>query len=257
MVHRQWGLKMKRLSALRGAAAAFVLVSGLGIGAGAALSAAVPASGTIPFTAFRNGDSELGFHRLSFTREGEDLIMEKEIGFKVKLAFITAYRYEHRNREVWRDGKLISIDTQTNDDGKQHWVRGRATAEGFAVESSRGNNLAPADIISTSYWNIALTRATQLLDTQRGLVMDVRVEPKGVEPIEAGGKVIEARHFRINLLSNRPGKTEFIDIWYDDNDAWVKLAFQAGDQSVTYRLEPEGLVSHDQAAALPAASPAD
>lgn len=213
--------------------------------AAAMLGAMLPAGagtppGDLPFTVYRNGDSPMGVHQLSFREEGDALVMEKRISFQVRFAFITAYRYEHRNREVWRDGRLVELETTTNDDGTQHWVRGRATEAGFAVESSGGPVLAAAGIVPTSYWNIDLIRATQLLDTQRGLLMDVRVEPLGVEPIRVEGGVVEARHFRIHILTNKPGTTDHIDIWYDDDDRWVKLAFQARGQQILYRLEGEG-----------------
>jgi len=222
---------------VRGLLLSGLLVVGLGV-TGWASAAFIPPDGRIDFDVVRNSDSPLGHHRLRFTREGGQVVMEKEIRFQVKLAFITAFRYEHENREVWEEGRLVSLDTRTHDDGKEHWVRGRATPDGFAVDSSRGSLLAPADVVTTSYWNIGLIRATRLLDTQRGVLMDVRVEPLGVEPIQAGGQVVEARHFRIHILTNTPGATDTIDIWYDDNDQWVKLAFDAKDQAITYRLAP-------------------
>lgn len=246
---------MKAMRMLRGLALGVVLVSASVAAASMAVASAIPPSGEIPFAVFRNGDSEMGYHRLRFTREGDRVIVEKEINFKVRLAFITAFRYEHRNREVWENGRLVSLDTTTNDDGREHWVRGRATPEGFAVESSRGSLIAPADVIPTSYWNIATIGATKLLDTQRGLMMDVRIEPLGVEPVTADGAAVEARHFRINILSNKPGSTDAIDIWYDDNDAWVKLAFKAKDQQITYRLEEKGLITQQAEAPAGAAKP--
>jgi len=213
---------------------------GAGLLPGPVRAYTIPAGDGIDFTVYRNGDSEMGWHRLRFTRDGDTVVMEKQIRFQVKLAFITAYRYEHDNREVWHGGKLISLDTRTNDDGADHWVRGRATDAGFAVESSRGNLIAPADVIPTSYWNIATIGAKTLLDTQRGLLMDVRIDPIGVEPIQAAGEVVEARHFRINILTNKPGSTDRIDLWYDDADAWVKLGFEAKGQAITYRLDAPG-----------------
>lgn len=224
-----------------GGAAAGCALPALGLGR-PAWSATIPPTGQIPFNVFRNGDSPMGFHRLSFRREGGDLVMEKEISFKVKLAFITAYRYHHANREVWRDGRLVSLDTKTNDDGQDFQVRGRATGDGFAVEGSGGSFTAPADIISTSYWNAAIIRAAQLLDTQRGLLMDVRVDPVGAERVRAGGAEVDARRYAINILTNKPGSTDAIQVWYDGNDAWVKLAFKAQGQDIHYTLDPAGLV---------------
>ncbi|QJE72237.1 hypothetical protein HHL28_03190 [Aerophototrophica crusticola] len=215
---------------------------------GRAGAATIPGTGQIPFSVFRNGDDAMGYHRLRFSREGDRFIVDKEIGFEVKVAFITAYRYKHTNREVWQDGRLVSLDTRTNDDGDKHWVKGQAKDGAFAVESSRGSLFAPPDIIPTSYWNIATLKAPRLLDTQRGLLMDVAIDDKGEQVIRAGGQDIPARHHTIRLLTNPPGATNAIEIWYDRNDAWVKLAFKAKGQDIGYVLDPEGLVRPGQAA---------
>lgn len=208
--------------------------------AGRSLAATVPESGRIDFNVFRQGDIPMGYHRLRFSRDGDDLIMEKEIRLEVSLAFITAYRYQHTNREVWRDGRLIAIDTRTNDDGDRYEVAARATGGGLEVESSaNGRFMAPADIITTSYWNHAITAATQLLDTQRGLIMDVAMEDLGPNP-PPGGMPVPARHHRINILSNRPGSTDRIDLWYDEAQTWVGLAFEAKGQKIHYALDGQG-----------------
>lgn len=221
-------------------------------------AATIPGTGQIPFSVFRNGDDAMGFHRLRFSREGDRFIVDKTISFEVKVAFITAYRYKHKNREVWQDGRLVSLETETNDDGDRAWVRGQARDGVFAVESSRGTLNAPPDIVPTSYWNIATLKARQLLDTQRGLLMDVAIEDRGEEVIRAGGQDIPARHHTIRLLTNPPGATNAIEIWYDRNDAWVKLAFEAKGQQIAYTLDPEGLVRPGQAAEMvfgPAGAP--
>jgi hypothetical protein len=211
-----------------------------GLAGRSAFAFTVPASNSISFSVFRQGDIPMGYHRARFTRQGDDLIMEKEILLEVKLAFINAYRYRHYNREVWRDGRLVAIDTTTNDDGDRYEVTGRATEAGLAVESSAyGRLTVPADIIPTSYWNSAITSATQLLDTQRGLIMDVVMEDLGAEPPPGGGAQ-PARHHRINIQTNKPGNTDKIDLWYDDTGTWVGLAFEAKDQTIHYVLDGPG-----------------
>ncbi|HYC04296.1 MAG TPA: DUF6134 family protein [Azospirillaceae bacterium] len=219
-----------------GAAAAAALIA-LGM-AGAALAYALPESNRLFFSVVRNGDSPMGHHRLSFTRDGDTVTMDMDIRFEVKIAFVTAYRYQHTNREVWKAGRLQSLETTTNDDGDRYWVRGAATEAGFAVESSTGSFTAPADIVPTSYWNDAILTATQLLDTQRGLLMDVRIDAKGEEEIVAAGKTVRARHHTINILTNKPGATDRIEAWYDAEGRWVKMSYKAKGQDIEYTLDP-------------------
>lgn len=196
-----------------------------------------PQGDALSFSVFRKQDSPMGSHRMRFTRDGDRLIMEKAIDLEVTLAFVTAYRYRHRNREVWQDGRLVEIETKTNDDGDDYWLRGSAGPDGFQVDGSGGRYMAPADIIPTSYWNHATTGASQLLDTQRGLIMEVRMEDRGAETLETQAGPIQARHHTINILTNPPGKTDRIDLWYDDNGQWVGLAFQAKGQKISYVMD--------------------
>lgn len=198
---------------------------------------APPDAHALSFSVFRKNDSPMGYHRLRFTQDGDRLIMEKEIMLEVTLAFVTAYRYRHHNREIWQDGRLLEIETRTDDDGDDYWLRGRAGPDGFQVEGSGGSYIAPADIIPTSYWNHAITGATQLLDTQRGLIMDVRMEDLGPATLETQAGPIEARHHVINILTNPPGKTNQIDLWYDNRERWVGLAFEAKGQKISYILD--------------------
>ena len=128
---------------------------------------ASPESGeSIAFHVYRDG-RPMGHHEVRFERAGEDLTVEVDILLEVQIAFITVFRYRHQNREVWRDGKLLAIDTRTDDDGKDYWLRGRASTAGFQVEGSSGSFLAPADIMPTSYWNPETVKRRQMLDTQK------------------------------------------------------------------------------------------
>ena len=77
-------------------------------------NAAVPLrgpKGPLMFNAYRNG-SPLGFHRIDFSEADERLIVDIEIVFDVKLAFIPVYRYRHRNREVWEGWQAGLADVE-------------------------------------------------------------------------------------------------------------------------------------------------
>ena len=204
---------------------------------GPLVASAQPGADILSFSVFRKNDSPMGYHRIRFSRDGDRLIMEKEIGLEVTLAFVTAYHYRHHNREVWQAGRLVAIDTRTDDDGRDYWLSGRATPDGFQVDGSGGSFIAPADIIPTSYWNPATMGATRLLDTQRGLIMEVRMEDRGPEILETQAGPVPAHHHTINILTNPPGKTNKIELWYDDADQWVGLAFQAKGQPINYVLD--------------------
>lgn len=178
------------------------------------------------FRVLREGDT-IGHHSIDFSRRGDDLVVDVNIDLEVKFAFITVYRYTHRNQEIWRDGRLHAIDTQTNDDGNKHWVRGRANGEGFAIESDSGSRLMPSGIIPSSYWHPDTPRAETLLNTQTGELARIKVAAgahKSDLPMPWGPQV--AQSFEIS------GDVD-LNLWYDDKGCLLKMNFSApGDGSL-------------------------
>lgn len=126
------------------------------------------------------GDSKLGTHRITITDKGNEQQVDIAIDFKVQLAFITLFEYRHRNREIWRDGKLVSLDATTNDDGERFFVRATAWHDGsLRIRSSSGDYNVPLGTYSTSYWRPSTTKQQQLIDTQSGKLAKVNFTPLG------------------------------------------------------------------------------
>lgn len=188
--------------------------------------AALPTRDRLAFSVIREG-MPIGSHSLAFRREGEDLRVRVDILLEIKFAFITVFRYQHRNEEVWRDGRLIALDTRTDDDGDNYWVKARATDEGLAVEGSKGTFLAPAETIPTSYWNPATVKQTELLDTQRGGLMTVKTVEAGKDRIETDAGSLSARRYDMSGDLN-------LKLWYAGDGEWVKIAFTARGSEVEY-----------------------
>ena len=197
------------------------------------LAAALPAADALAFKVFRDGEP-LGHHRLAFRRDGGELHVTIDIRLEVKFAFLTVFRYRHSNHEVWRDGQLIAIDTETDDDGESYWLSGQASEAGFLVEGSSGRFLAPAEIMPTSYWNPKTVLQERLLDTQRGRLLAVEIAPAGAETVLVEGAPVNAQRYRMT------GDLE-LDLWYATDDQWsgewAKISFEARGAEVVYARE--------------------
>lgn len=200
-------------------------IAALGLPAVAALTSETD----IPFRV-RMGESPIGMHSVAFEQRGDETHVFVTIAFDVGVAFITLYEYEHRNHEVWRDGRLIRIETETNDDGDRYTLTGEATAEGFRFIGSEGEGLAPAGVAPTSYWSRALLEAPAFLDTQKGRLLDLTVAPQGRGAVAAlNGDEIAACAYSIT------GDLD-LTVWYDDADRWVKMAFSLNGNDFDYEI---------------------
>jgi hypothetical protein len=189
------------------------LALGLSLGVTpAAFSAAPPPAGRLAFDVTRKG-ADIGDHVFTFTGAGGDfdVAVATDIAVRVPLIRAKVYSYEQQSSEQWRHGQLVHLVSKTDNDGKAEAV-----------------NAAVDHLLPGSLWSADTVRATQLVNTIDGKTMRVQVADLGPEKIEAGGRAIETRHYRIAGDLDR-------DVWYDAQGYLARLTLVADDGStVTY-----------------------
>ncbi|MBA4228254.1 MAG: hypothetical protein C0456_16700 [Hyphomonas sp.] len=189
-----------------------------------------PAPGdVIRFDVLRKG-SPFGSHLVTFD-EGPDgaLVANTKINLKAGLGPITVFRYDHTASEVWREGQLVEVAGEVNDDGKKASMEAVRNGNSLAVQGTLFSGKVPATVIPASHWNYAQTQTRNLLSTEDGEIYDIKVTPKGREKITAAGREIEANRYLLQSDLD-------VDLWYDDQGRWVKLAFEARGQQIEYVL---------------------
>lgn len=181
------------------------------------------------FTAYRNG-SFLGSHQINFSTLERRLVVDIKIAFDVKLAFIPLYSYRHTNREVWENGRLLSLDTETDDNGEAFNVKAQRVGDRLLVNGSSGKLDLPGDTLTTSYWNEDAVTAGMWLDTQAGNLVRSTVTRRNPETIEVEGRSVDAVPYDLE------GDIT-CSLWYAQG-RWVGLAFLGEDGStIDYVLE--------------------
>ena len=140
-----------------------------------------------------------------------DVKVATDIAVRVPLIRTKVYSYEQQSSEQWRGGQLVHLVSKTDNDGK---------AEAVDV---------PVDqLLPGSLWSADTVQATRLVNTIDGKTMRIQVTDLGPEKIEAGGRGVEARHYRIAGDLDR-------DVWYDAEGYLARLTLVADDGStVTY-----------------------
>lgn len=192
--------------------------------------AGIPASGEKAFTIWRKG-KQVGFQHLSFERVGDRVKLDVHAEITIKLGFITLFNYVHRNSEVWQAGKLVSLDSETDNDGDFEFVRITRDNHGkLQVVGSRYEGEAPATLLTTSYFIPAFVAQSQLINSQNGRLLAVSPQFIGDETILGAAGEVTAHRYRLE------GDLA-LDIWYDQSGAWQKSAFVP--KGHTYRnLDP-------------------
>jgi len=153
-------------------------------GSGAALltSTALASGGsaTRVFGIWRDG-SEIGEQRLEarLTDRGFEIDIKADIA--VKLLGLTAYRYTLENREVWRDRRIVSVDSSCNDDGDREYVQVRRRDDRLEIDASGYSGTQPLEAVTTSYFSPAFRGRTPWISTQSGKPLDIRVDKRGAD----------------------------------------------------------------------------
>jgi len=179
------------------------------------------------------GDRAIGYHDFRLTPLGKD---ERELQstahFDVKFLFFTAYKYRHRDTELWRGECLQRIDAQTNDNGQNYTVRGARVGQEFEVDGPKTDLSTRGCVKTFAYWDPSILKARQLLNSQTGELVDVEVESLGQETIQVRGEPVRANHFR---LKSEQGD---IDLWYAvDGDRWLALKSKTDNgHTISYRI---------------------
>ena len=176
------------------------------------------------FRVIRDG-TDIGVHNIAVTRSGADVQVAIDIELKVKILGITAYRYEMTNREVWRDGLMVSMDSKSNDDGDAAFSRCRAAAGKIEVEGSVWSGVVDGDSASTTYWTKAFLDRKLWISTADGDPLKVKVARAGVGEING----IATEKWSV------AGDMD-IDLHYQ-GDEWVSVRFDAGGEDAIYAPE--------------------
>lgn len=183
----------------------------------------LPASEQLDFTVLKDGDP-IGHHRINVERKGDDTTVSIQTNIVVKVAYVPVYRFEHKGDEVWRNGKLVSLRSTTNDDGDKHSLFVVSQGDHLNIESDGGGSLADVGIIPASLWNPDVAAQSVLLNTLTGKQMQVTVADLGDDTVKAHGGAVKAHHFKVSGDLQR-------EIWYDPTGTLVQVKFKARDNS--------------------------
>ena len=183
----------------------------------------------ISFNVLRKG-KPFGTHTVSFSGDADGTLQARSlVELTAKFGPITVFQYDLDTTETWQDGALVALEGTGDNDGKEGYVSAKLEGDVLKVKGSAYTGNAPADITPSSHWNIDEVRSDQILSTETGALLDVKVTKIGNETVSVGNQSVQADHYR--LVSDLT-----VDLWYDDQGRWVKLSFETRGQQIDYIL---------------------
>ncbi len=223
-------MQRRRLLQLSGAALAATLLPATHLPLRAAGACRVfPPDGEVDFMALRHG-RVVGRHRIRFSRAGGRFIVRSDVEIEAGPPSAPLFRFVHHAEEVWVEGWLHGVVSDTQDDGRRYRLRAERRDGIFQGIVNGMAFTVSGYIIPSILWHRDTPASEALFDTVDGMVKVVVPRLVGRERVPVGGKPVEARHYALRGQIRR-------DLWYDADCNLVRVAWRARDGSEIV-LEP-------------------
>lgn len=199
----------------------------------AATAQAGTTSQSLRFAVMR-GDTQIGTNTIELSRNGGQTLVRIATHVEITMAFVKLYRFDQTETEVWSDGRLQSLSSRTDDNGKIHRVMAQSRQGKLVVDGDGRLHLDDAGILPVSLWSQPSIEHGAGLDPEVGRVVPVSVTDKGEDTLVVAGRPEPAHHFVIRTTFSQ-------DVWYDERGRLIRVKMHARDGS-TIRYEPIEMV---------------
>lgn len=177
----------------------------------------------IYFDVHRNGKS-VGYHEVSFVPSEGGLRVTAVFRLEVDFLVFKAYHFYYRSQSLWKDGCLVELSAEIDDDGRKTSVEVKRDGDILRIEGPTGEATAEFGLFPTDHWHPGVLRTSKVLNTIKGRVDNVTIVNEGKMAVPTGSGERMSRHYRYTGdLQN--------EVWYDFQDRWVKMRFTAKDDS--------------------------
>ncbi len=97
---------------------------------------------------------------------------------------------------VWKDGRLVSVEAKSSDDGKKRAVTATAGERGLTVTVNKDTRKSTADVLTATGVRVPAGDAV-LFDAEDGSETAVRVEPLGAGRVTLNGQAVDGVRYKL------------------------------------------------------------
>lgn len=209
------------------------------------LSSNFPQNTEFEYDVLRKG-KKIGSHRIQFARSDLGLSVTAKTKMKVKLLFVTVYKYEYVSEEVWCGDSLLGVQSRVNDNGSRSETLLRRDGSTYVVQKGDQTYTVGSDFFPTNHWNKNVIGARRLFNTITG-------ELDTVSYSVAGSKTMDTKLGTKTVTQYSVGGDLPLQSFYDRSGNWSGMAFEHKDGStIEFRCIKCGLPERQVAGNLTA-----
>ena len=204
---------------------------GLGLGAALAVALSAPAvhasdSGEYTFTVLKDG-APVGEHRFAFERDGSRIEIEEETEIEVRFAMVPIYEFEHERREIWQDGRALSIRSRTNNNGERLDITVRPNGQGYVRTVNGRVDKFDASTAILTFWRPDLLEHHSFFSVVEDKTLQLAFEYLGQEVMKVDGQPLQVDHYRMVGDEER-------EFWFDPAGHVAKVEFERQGSEIEY-----------------------
>ena len=163
----------------------------------------------INFQVFLN-DREVGSHEFRIVKKNRQIEVDSSLNIEFKAMGFFKVKYAHKANEIWRDGCLQSLVSETHKRGKKINVEAQQSDLGMVVKGSKSTQTLNGCVRTFAYWNPQFLYEDYLLNAENGEYVPVAVTSSALVN-NAGSKV------------SIDGAKVDIQLEYDTSGKWLSL----------------------------------
>lgn len=138
----------------------------------------------------------------------------------IHVQILVKYKFIYRGHETWKDGRLLRLDSNTDDNGKRYIVTAVAEATGLRLRVNNVERMARPDVWLTSYWCLPDPKirgeVIPIIDADNGKDLSGKLQFVGNEKRTVAGQTVALNHYRL------AGASINMDLWYDGSERLVR-----------------------------------
>ena len=160
-------------------------------------------------------------------KNGLEVLIDVEI--KPKFLGLKFMKYTLKNREVWKNKKLISIDANSSWFGKRYYVKGQREKGGFKIEGSAFSGVIKDTVATTSYFTPEFLKRKIWVSTQDGTPLEIKTRKLKNKKVSFNDKNYSVTEWDVS------GDLE-LTLQYDEQKNWVGSGFTVGKYPASFIL---------------------
>lgn len=172
----------------------------------------------------RKEGEPIGREQVRINRQDGVVTVEVQTRTRAKVLFLE-FHYDHSRREEWRDGALVRMVADTDDDGAKSHLDAARSAAGWTFAVNGQSSQRGGDPLPLTLWGRAVLDKTELFSVIDAKAYRVQVASLGAESLTVGGRTVSAEHFRITGDVER-------DLWYGADGYLLRAAFQRSGYAI-------------------------